>query len=228
MVTVESSSSLLTRDKVVTLFLTDPAWQHINLVAFAVVGLLAGLPHGAIDLFLELGPNGAPHGRTLAPQIAVYVLVVAIALAVILWRPVLRPAATRAGRRRDGRVAHRHGPATASRSRLLGLRIHVGDRMGTQASRVTTPRDRRHERLLGTREATTRNARLTAIRAVLARALPDHPEHAATITRVLAIPPRRRATEVDRFPHRARDRRTAGRVGHQRRDWSARPVHARA
>jgi integrase/recombinase XerD len=31
--------------------------------------------------------------------------------------------------------------------------------------------------------ARTRNARLTAIRAVLGRALPDHPEHAATITR---------------------------------------------
>jgi site-specific recombinase XerD len=37
----------------------------------------------------------------------------------------------------------------------------------------------------------TRNVRLTAIRAVLSRALPDHPEHAATITQVLAIPPKR-------------------------------------
>jgi len=37
----------------------------------------------------------------------------------------------------------------------------------------------------------TRNTRLTAIRAVLNRALPDHPEHAATITQVLAIPPKR-------------------------------------
>ena len=37
----------------------------------------------------------------------------------------------------------------------------------------------------------TRNARLTAIRAVLSHALPDHPEHADTITRVLAIPARR-------------------------------------
>ena len=39
--------------------------------------------------------------------------------------------------------------------------------------------------------AKTRNVRLTAIRAVLGRALPDHPEHAATITQILAIPPRR-------------------------------------
>ena len=39
--------------------------------------------------------------------------------------------------------------------------------------------------------AKTRNTRLTAIRAVLNRALPDHPEHAATITQVLAIPPKR-------------------------------------
>jgi integrase/recombinase XerD len=39
--------------------------------------------------------------------------------------------------------------------------------------------------------ARTRNARLTAIRAVLGRALPDHPVHAATSTQVLAIPPKR-------------------------------------
>ncbi|RNI24756.1 tyrosine-type recombinase/integrase [Flexivirga caeni] len=39
--------------------------------------------------------------------------------------------------------------------------------------------------------AKTRNTRLTAIRSVLGRALPDHPEHAGTITQVLAIPPRR-------------------------------------
>lgn len=37
----------------------------------------------------------------------------------------------------------------------------------------------------------TRNARLSAIRAVLAHALPGHLEHAGTITRVLAIPPKR-------------------------------------
>lgn len=37
----------------------------------------------------------------------------------------------------------------------------------------------------------TRNARLTAIRAVLAYALPDHPEHTNTIARVLAVPPKR-------------------------------------
>ncbi len=37
----------------------------------------------------------------------------------------------------------------------------------------------------------TRNARLSAIRAVLAHALPTHLEHAGTITRVLAIPPKR-------------------------------------
>ena len=36
--------------------------------------------------------------------------------------------------------------------------------------------------------ASTRNARLTAIRAVLAVTLPDHPEHAGTIARVLAVP----------------------------------------
>lgn len=45
----------------------------------------------------------------------------------------------------------------------------------------------------------TRNARLTAIRSVLGRALPDHPEHAATITQVLAIPPKRTTRAVIAF-----------------------------
>lgn len=47
--------------------------------------------------------------------------------------------------------------------------------------------------------AKTRNVRLTAIRAVLNRALPDHPEHAATITQVLAIPPKRTTRPVIKF-----------------------------
>jgi site-specific recombinase XerD len=37
----------------------------------------------------------------------------------------------------------------------------------------------------------TRNCRLCAIRAVLSHAVADQPEHAATITRVLAMPPKR-------------------------------------
>ncbi|MEI2778058.1 MAG: phage integrase SAM-like domain-containing protein [Tetrasphaera sp.] len=54
--------------------------------------------------------------------------------------------------------------------------------------------------------AKTRNVRLTAIRAVLSRALPDHPEHAATITQVLAIPPKRTTRAVIEFltPPRSR------------------------
>jgi len=47
--------------------------------------------------------------------------------------------------------------------------------------------------------ARTRNARLTAIRSVLGRALPHHPEHAATITQVLAIPPKRTTRPVIEF-----------------------------
>ena len=47
--------------------------------------------------------------------------------------------------------------------------------------------------------AKSRNLRLTAIRAVLSRALPDHPEHAATITQVLAIPPKRTTRPVIEF-----------------------------
>ena len=47
--------------------------------------------------------------------------------------------------------------------------------------------------------AKTRNVRLTAIRAVLGRALPDHPEHAATISQALAIPPKRTTRPVVEF-----------------------------
>lgn len=41
--------------------------------------------------------------------------------------------------------------------------------------------------------AATRNARLGAIRVLLAHVLPDHPEHAETIRRILAIPPAKTA-----------------------------------
>lgn len=46
---------------------------------------------------------------------------------------------------------------------------------------------------------TTRNARLTAIRAVMTFALPEHPEHAHTIARVLAVPPRRHSAPTVQF-----------------------------
>ncbi len=65
------------------------------------------------------------------------------------------------------------------------------------ASNVTSFLDHlQHER---GNNAKTRNTRLTAIRSVLSRALPDHPEHAATITQVLAIPPRRTTRPVIEF-----------------------------
>jgi site-specific recombinase XerD len=47
--------------------------------------------------------------------------------------------------------------------------------------------------------ASTRNARLTAIRAVLTHAQPNVPEHAATITRILSIPPKRHPKPVLEF-----------------------------
>ncbi|WP_009480585.1 tyrosine-type recombinase/integrase [Rhodococcus sp. JVH1] len=45
----------------------------------------------------------------------------------------------------------------------------------------------------------TRNARLSAIRAVLSHALPHQLDHAATISRVLAIPPKRHLTPILEF-----------------------------
>lgn len=47
--------------------------------------------------------------------------------------------------------------------------------------------------------ASTRNARLTAIRAVLTRAQPNHPEHTGTITQILAIPSKRHAKPILEF-----------------------------
>jgi site-specific recombinase XerD len=47
--------------------------------------------------------------------------------------------------------------------------------------------------------ASTRNARLTAIRAVLSHAQPRYPEHAATITQILAIPPKRHPKPILEF-----------------------------
>ncbi|GAB93752.1 tyrosine-type recombinase/integrase [Gordonia rhizosphera] len=45
----------------------------------------------------------------------------------------------------------------------------------------------------------TRNARLSAIRAVLTHALPGHLDHAGTISQVLAIPPKRHPTPMLEF-----------------------------
>ena len=76
----------------------------------------------------------------------------------------------------------------------LEVRVNALDYDDVTASNVTGFLDHlEHER---GNNAKTRNTRLTAIRSVLGRALPDHPEHAATITQVLAIPPRRTTRPV--------------------------------
>ena len=68
-------------------------------------------------------------------------------------------------------------------SATLGIGVDALDFDAVTATNVTgfldyLERDRGNS-------AKTRNVRLTAIRSVLNRALPDHPEHAATITQVL-------------------------------------------
>jgi len=79
----------------------------------------------------------------------------------------------------------------------LGIPADALDFDAVTATHVTGFLDHlEHERGNGTR---TRNARLTAIRSVLGRALPDHPEHAATITQVLAIPPKRTIRPIIEF-----------------------------
>lgn len=72
--------------------------------------------------------------------------------------------------------------------------------------------------------AKTRNTRLTAIRSVLGRALPDHPEHAATITQVLAIPPRRTTRPVIEFL--AADEVDALLAAPDQNTWTGRRDHA--
>lgn len=80
---------------------------------------------------------------------------------------------------------------------MLGIPADALDIDAVTAVNVTGFLDHlEHERGNGAR---TRNARLTAIRSVLGRALPDHPEHAATITQVLAIPPKRTVRKVIEF-----------------------------
>jgi integrase/recombinase XerD len=79
----------------------------------------------------------------------------------------------------------------------LTVPTHTLDFDAVTATNVTSFLDHlEHER---GNTARTRNARLTAIRSVLSRALPDHPEHAATITQVLAIPPKRTTRPVIEF-----------------------------
>lgn len=72
----------------ITLFLCVPSLRRADLPPIAAVYLLAGLPHGSVDLFLELGPDGVPRGRSLLGQLALYVLVVGAVLAIILVAPV--------------------------------------------------------------------------------------------------------------------------------------------
>jgi len=71
----------------------------------------------------------------------------------------------------------------------LGVPARKIDFQALDAGRVTAFLDHlEHSR---GNSVSTRNTRLTAIRAVLSHAQPSYPEHAATITRILAIPPKR-------------------------------------
>jgi site-specific recombinase XerD len=79
----------------------------------------------------------------------------------------------------------------------LGVPVDAVDFDAVTAANVTGFLDYlEHER---GNNAKTRNTRLTAIRSVLGRALPEHPEHAATITQALAVPPRRTTRPVIEF-----------------------------
>ena len=69
----------------------------------------------------------------------------------------------------------------------------------------------------------TRNARLAAIHSLFGYAALRHPEHAADIERVLAIPPKRSRPGHHHLPHRRRGQRAAGRPGPGHPHRAARP-----
>ena len=75
----------------------------------------------------------------------------------------------------------------------------------------------------------TRNASLAGIHSLFRYAALPHPEHAATIQRVLAIGPKTLRPDTRHVPHHRRDRRAARRAEPDHVDRTARscPVHAR-
>jgi integrase/recombinase XerD len=79
----------------------------------------------------------------------------------------------------------------------LGVPASKIDFQALDAGRVTAFLD--HLEQSRGNSVSTRNARLTAIRAVLSHAQPACPEHAATITRILAIPPKRHPKPILEF-----------------------------
>lgn len=89
LVTVISGLPVMVLPPLIILFLVNSSWYEANLLIFAAIGLLVGLPHGAVDLFLELGPNGVPRGRALVLQLLGYLLAVGATLALILSFPAL-------------------------------------------------------------------------------------------------------------------------------------------
>ncbi len=87
------------------------------------------------------------------------------------------------------------------------LITHLTDTLGVPAARIDFQAldvDRvttflNHLEQARGNSVSTRNARLTAIRAVLSHAQPSYPEHAATITRILAIPLKRHPRPILEF-----------------------------
>ena len=71
----------------------------------------------------------------------------------------------------------------------------------------------------------TRNARLAAIRSFFRFAALRHPEHAAVIARVLAIPTKRCERAIVSCPHRTRSRRARGQPAQRHLAWPTRPRH---
>lgn len=82
-------------------------------------------------------------------------------------------------------------------ARALGVPASRIDFQALDTERVTAFLD--HLEQERGNSASTRNARLTAIRAVLGHAQPGCPEHAATITQILAILPKRHPEPVLEF-----------------------------
>ena len=123
----------------------------------------------------------------------------------VLHRPP-RPAA--AGQPAHHRLLPRHAP-TAARLRPRHAPASSPSTLDWDDLDATarSPRSSTTSRPTGTTAPRTRNLRLTAIRSLFNYAALRHPEHAALIQRVLAIPPKRFDKRDRHVPHRSRGRR---------------------
>src|SRR5215218_7361109 len=164
--------------------------------AAAAVGM-AGPPPPGVDLLLPAGCPGAPGARRRAPPRGWSAVMSALA-------PTMQAFFTE---RLQGQRQASPNTIAAYRDTFRLLLAFAEQRTGKTPSHLRVA-DLDAE-LIGAfldhlehkraNSAATRNARLAAVRSLFNYAALRHPEHADTISRVLAIPPKRRARPIVTF-----------------------------